>query len=205
MFKGTNVLFRDITLLMVSGLVVLLLIVLPHLNPVKDFDDTEIDSPGDIIVEMFWPYEQAVDIDLWMKTPAGEKAIHYNFKSNQTTSLLRDDRGWINDAFERNDEIAFVRGLQDGEYVVNIHFFGPNVAWNGTSILVKTRVTLRKEDSVRVLYSGEDVLEYSGEEKTVYRFTIEDGVVTQEGTAPMVLARKYLSGRTSRGGGFASP
>ena len=158
---------------------------------------------------MFWRYDIPVDIDLWLKTPEEDKPIYYNHKSNTTASLLRDDQGLIKDAFDRNDEIAFVRGLLDGEYIINIHFFSPGPGWDGEPILVKTRITLRKETSMRMLSLEKNLLVHPKDEYTVYRFTLKDGVVVKESNRPMVLAHKWLSGNPrayrSQGGAFNTP
>ena len=66
--KETNVVFRDIILLTLTGFIAMVILLIPFINPpTKKTDSSQ--PPGNVIVELFWDNERDVDIDLWVKAP----------------------------------------------------------------------------------------------------------------------------------------
>ena len=82
-----------------------------------------------------------------------------------------------------NQEIISFRGLEDGEYVVNIvHYIA-----NGTAPLpVKVKVE-KLNPSVKVVYYETLELNGAGEERTAVRFTLKGAEVINVGNAPKSL------------------
>ena len=64
----SNVVFRDVILLALTGFIFMVVLLLPFVNPPTDNSNTT-DPPGNVIVELFWDNERDVDIDLWVKAP----------------------------------------------------------------------------------------------------------------------------------------
>ena len=139
----------------------------------------EIQSPGQIIVEIIWDPSYDTDVDLWLLGPTGN-AVGYSNKSGTIWDLLRDDLGNPNDPLGLNYENAYTRGVIPGEYCVNLHLYR-NGSKNGAPlpITVKYRVTMvdkqaEKGGGVVLIAEGKGVLEHVGHEITLVRFTIND-------------------------------
>ena len=60
--------FRDVILLALIGFVAMVVILLPHVVPAKKQTEDQ-KAPGNIVVEMHWPSNMPVDVDLWVKAP----------------------------------------------------------------------------------------------------------------------------------------
>ncbi len=113
--------FRDVILLALAGFVMLVLLLLPHLNPRATPQDPT-PRPGNVMVELRWPDELNVDVDLWVQAP-GDVPVGYSNQGGAIFNLLRDDLGHINDATDLNYEFSYSRGVPAGEYTVNLHLY----------------------------------------------------------------------------------
>jgi hypothetical protein len=79
--------------------------------------------PGDIAIEVTWPKEMDVDVDLWVKGPQDQQAVGYSRRADIQSSYVRDDVGLRGDPSDLNYESSFIRGLAPGRYVVNLHLY----------------------------------------------------------------------------------
>ncbi len=162
--------FRDVILLALIGFVAMVIMLLPHVRPVKTETD-EHRAPGNVIVEMQWPNDLAVDVDLWVKAPK-EVPVGYWNQGGKTFNLLRDDLGIEGDATNRNYEVSYSRGIPPGEYVVNVHMYGPLSV--GSKVPVNIVVSIKKPlEDTRQLLATIVHLERHGQEETAYRFRLD--------------------------------
>ena len=116
-----DTIFRDVTLLALSGFISIVILLLPWLN--FQTKDIEIKEPvGSVIFELFWSEKIDADLDLWVQGP-NDSAVGYAQPSGQVFNLLRDDRGLTADHTPLNYEISFTRGILTGEYQANVHLF----------------------------------------------------------------------------------
>jgi len=175
--RTTNTLFRDLILGALGGVMVALLILIFHINPPKENDAEKERSRGNIRVEIIWPQDLNVDIDLWSKAP-GDTPVGYSNLTGVVFNLVRDDLGNYADLSEMNYEVSFSRGIPPGEYIINLHWFSN--AHGATSVPVKVLITMRKDDtesstssSIKVL-SKIVTLNHVTEEVTAIRFKIDD-------------------------------
>lgn len=170
----TNTVYKDMITLVLLGIVTMFIIVLFHINPVGEKNNSEIKQPGNISVELLWPSESKMDIDLWVKAP-GETQIGYSNKDGPTFNLVRDDVGVTNDPVQINYENAFSRGAPAGEYIVNVHLYNANV--EPLPITVRVTVRIRRPDDPdgnETVLVKDVSLSYHKEEVTVFRFTLDD-------------------------------
>ena len=117
----SNTVFRDVTLLALSGFVAIVLLLLPWLN-LKTKQELIKEPVGSVIIELFWPKDIDADLDLWVKGP-NDGPVGYSKPSGMIFNLLRDDRGMTGDYTPLNYEISFTRGITPGEYQANVHLF----------------------------------------------------------------------------------
>jgi len=161
--------FRDMTMLALSGFIIIVLLLLPWLN-IKAQDQATKEPSGSVIVEAFWPEDRDVDVDLWVKAPS-DSAVGYSNMNGYYFNLLRDDRGNLFDRTPINYEISYTRGIAAGDYQANIHLYQTD---GGAPIEVKIIVSVvEPEQRARTAIIKKDViLKKFGQEITVARWTL---------------------------------
>ncbi len=171
--------FRDVILLALLGFVAIVVLLLPHINP-EASDDEEGVSPesGNVVIEIHWPDDLNVDVDLWVKAP-NDVPVGYSNKGGRIFNLLRDDLGHDADVSEDNYEISYSRGIPDGEYLVNVHLYRNVERIYPIPVTVITSVRAENKELKQLLYSEVKLTE-ENEEITVYRFHLdEDGALVE--------------------------
>lgn len=166
--------FRDVVMLALAGFVVIVMLLLPHLNPPVQAAKEEVASPGNVVIEVRWPDVLDTDVDLWVQAP-GDVPVGYSNRGGQVFNLLRDDRGHLHDATKLNYEVSYSRGIPAGEYTVNLHLYTTRT--DLVSAVPATVVVSLKQDSGRAakqILVREITLKRVGEEITVFRFKIDD-------------------------------
>jgi hypothetical protein len=164
--------FRDVIMLALLGFVVLVLLLLPHLNP-KAVADAETKSPGNVVVEIRWPDEQDIDMDLWVQGP-GDRPVGYSNQSGSLFNLLRDDLGSSKDITGLNYESAYSRGVEAGEYTVNVHMYRNSSNSYPVPVAVVVSVKPNSDQSMRELLATKVNLVNVGEELTALRFELTE-------------------------------
>ncbi|TDI59149.1 MAG: hypothetical protein E2O94_03435 [Alphaproteobacteria bacterium] len=161
--------FRDVILLALVGFVAMVILLLPHITVAKkEFEQTKV--PGNVIVEMHWPSNQAVDVDLWVKAP-GQFPVGFWNQGGEIFNLLRDDLGIVGDATDENYEIVYSRGIPQGEYIVNVHMYGPLPP--GVTVPVNVVVSVRKKyDDTNQILKTNIKLTRRNQEETAFRFKL---------------------------------
>lgn len=172
--------FRDVIFLALAGFVAVVLMLLPHLNP-KAKADNDVSSPGNVIVEIRWPDELNVDVDLWVQAP-GDVPVGYSNKGGKIFNLLRDDLGDQADAAKLNYEVSYSRGIPSGEYVVNIHLYRNYTKQMPMPVDIMVSVKPNPQDSARQILSTSVNLKAEGEELTAFRFELDDNGKLRKGS-----------------------
>jgi len=161
--------FRDVILLALIGFVAMVIMLLPHITPKKK-EVEEHRAPGNVIVEIHWPPAMAADVDLWVQAP-DEYPVGFWNQSGPTFNLLRDDLGTEGDATNENYEISYSRGIKPGEYIVNVHMYGPPPLKTGVPVNVVVSVKRKLEDTQQIL-ATEITLTRHSQEETAFRFRL---------------------------------
>ena len=170
--QSHDTVFRDVIFLALAGFVAMVLLLLPHLHPPKEAE-AAIRSPGNVIVEIRWPDDIDADIDLWVEAP-GDTPVGYSNKGGAIFNLLRDDLGQRGDTTELNYEISYSRGVPAGEYTVNVHLYRNSGGYVSIPVTISVSVKANTNESARRLLATELVLENEGEERTAFRFSLDD-------------------------------
>ncbi len=183
--------FRDVILLALIGFVAMVIMLLPHVTPVKKQTE-ELKSPGNVIVEMLWPNNLPFDVDLWVKAPR-EIPVGFWNQGGTTFNLLRDDLGMEGDATDRNYEVSYSRGIPSGEYIVNVHMYGPLPYGMVVPVEIVVSVKTKYEDT-RQLLNTKVELTRRGQEETAFRFRLtEEGDLVPDSVS--TLRRPLITGR----------
>jgi len=179
--SDTSTVFRDVIFIMMLTFLILFLAALVHINPVSKKEDEVAIPPGNIQVDIQWESGLKSDVDLWMKGPTDSRPVGYSNRSGILFNLLRDDLGQIGDTTPLNYENGYTHGVEDGEYIVNVHMYSPRDELPVAVIVVvkygKCHTCRPTEVITRTV-----MLESKGQEITVVRFTIEDGEVVPSKT-----------------------
>ena len=166
--------FRDMILLTLGALFAVAALMFPYLNPKAEAGTAAregVEPPGNVMVEIRWPDAMDADVDLWVQAP-GDVPVGYSNKGGTFFNLLRDDLGLRNDATRLNYEVAFARGVPEGEYTVNLHLYR-NLAGKPVPVTVVASVKAAPAEAARQLLAREVTLAREGQETTVYRFRLD--------------------------------
>ena len=169
--EPSDTVFRDVILLALSGFVAVVLILLPHLHP--PVEAKEAAPPGNVVIEINWPSEIDADVDLWIEAP-GDQPVGYSNKGGKVFNLLRDDLGKFRDLTDVNYEVAYSRGVVEGEYVINLHLYRNKSAILPVPVTVVASVKRSNGANLKRLTSAKVELAYTGEEITVVRFKLTE-------------------------------
>ena len=170
--KETNVVFRDIILLTLTGFIAMVILLIPFINPPTEKTDSS-QPPGNVIVELFWDNERDVDIDLWVKAPE-DIPVGYSNKGGLFFNLLRDDLGKYKDNTPVNYEVSYSRGISEGAYIVNLHLYREDKS-PFEPILAKIVISLIHPDTKerKQILKSKKMLDNVGEELTIFQFTLD--------------------------------
>ena len=183
--------FRDVIMLALIGFVAMVVVLLPHLKKATDAE-SDHRPPGSIVVEMHWPNEMQVDVDLWVRAPDDSPVGFWN-QGSRVFNLLRDDLGLEGDASNRNYEVTYSRGIRPGEYVVNAHMYG--AVPPGQSVPVRVVVSVKRpHGSLRQILASEITLYQRHQEETAFRFHLDDGGRLVKGSVNTLRLRLATAG-----------
>jgi len=181
----SNVAFTDLLFNIVVGLAFLFLLAFILMNPIAK--DKDIEEKSDYIIILTWDDESGDDIDLWMRDPLGN-ILSFKNREDALMHLDRDDLGLSNDKVElpeggyvyvyRNKEVASLRGVHEGEYLVNVHVYNKK-PWKDSSMKPSNiRVELIKLNPYDEVTQAEFIATKKGQEFTAFHFTLDkDGEV----------------------------
>lgn len=180
--ESSGTIFRDVIMLALIGFVAMVVMLLPHLRK-SEVEAQDHKAPGNVIVELHWPNNLEVDVDLWVMGPESTPVGFWNL-GNEVFNLLRDDLGTEGDATNLNYEVAYSRGIPAGEYIVNVHMYGP--VPKGVKVPTTIVVSVRRDfHQTKQILKTEVVLTRKNQEETAFRFRltgegdlIEDSVST---------------------------
>ncbi len=161
--------FRDVLLLALIGFVAMVVMLLPHLAR-KEQKTEEQKAPGNVVVEIHWPGELDADVDLWVQAP-GDVPVGFFNQGSRYFNLLRDDLGREGDVTDKNYEISYSRGIPEGEYIVNVHMYGPLPT--GAAVPVNVVVSVkRRYELLLPIVKTEVLLTRRNQEETATRFRL---------------------------------
>ena len=188
----TNLAFLDLlfnTLLCFAALFSLAFILI---NPSKK--NKTVDAKAEFIITVIWPSEMDDDVDTYVEDPEGN-LIAFNRREQGLMHLDRDDTGLSFDTistsfglveYKENREMVTIRGYVPGEYVVNVHMYTKR-----ENAETPVTIILEKINPYKVVTGRNVVLKVKGDEKTAFRFTVDDeGKVIQTNQLEKGLAKR---------------
>jgi hypothetical protein len=140
-------------------------------------DAGSVDTKAEVLISIQWPDNHPDDVDAVVEDPQGGLVWYHN-RDSGLMHLDRDDRGNLADKITSkgevisnpiNQETVTVRGLQSGEYVINLLHYKSNYQ-EPLPVTVKVE---KLNPSVELIYYGEHFLTGVGDEKTALRFIVD--------------------------------
>ena len=198
-----NLSFLDLlfnTLLCFAALFALSFILI---NPSKQENNVEVKA--EFIITVTWDSFLDNDVDMYVEDPQG-RLVAFMRREEGLMHLDRDDVGKYNDIldtpfgsveYDENREVVTLRGTVPGEYVVNVHMYVR------MSVVTETHVRVQrvKINPFKIGSVKDVVLTDTGDEKTVFRFTVDrEGDVTEMNQLPKILTKKGLPSNPGAGG-----
>ncbi|MEK0083477.1 hypothetical protein [Benzoatithermus flavus] len=171
----SDIVFRDLIMLTLSGFVTVAVLLLPHIgeSKAKSTATETTEPPGNVIIEARWPDDMDVDVDLWVQAP-GDVPVGYSNKGGVVFNLLRDDLGKRADATNMNYEVSYSRGIPAGEYTINVHLYRNTARAGSIPVTVVASVKRSTQESARQILASKVDLTREGQEQTVFRFRLND-------------------------------
>ena len=131
-----------------------------------------------VIYQIAMTWEGNADIDLWAQDPKGRRcgfncreggdgslfSLNRDCLGAQTTELNSDTGKTV----PINEELISIRGIFEGEYIVNVHAYN----LKDSQIPVKIKVKLIKMKPYKVVVEKEIGMTATGQEHTMFRFTV---------------------------------
>lgn len=170
----SDIVFRDLILLMLTGFVTVAVLMLAHINPkAAAARATDTAPPGNVLVEATWPPGMDSDVDLWVQAP-GDMPVGYSNKGGAVFNLLRDDLGQQLDLSGLNYESSYSRGIVPGEYTVNLHLYRNRAGYPDVPVTVIVSTKPTSADPARQVLMSKVDLTREGQERTVFRFRLSE-------------------------------
>lgn len=158
---------KDLFMNCMAFCLLILILILPFIRDPQTPVPPTVPPPGNLAVMIAW-VPGPIDVDLWLTGPGQDIATGYSHKGGKLISLLRDDRGIINDASPVNVENAFARETPSGEYAINVHCF----ACSGPTVVYVEVALGRSAAGMSLVFKGSVEIRPK-EERTVIRFRLD--------------------------------
>ena len=163
-------------------------------------EEGNINTKAEVLISVQWPDEHPDDVDAVVEDPQG-KLVWYHNRDSGLMHLDRDDRGNLADNINIkgdvvsspiNQETVTVRGLQSGEYVINLLHYKSNFK-EPLPVTVKVE---KLNTTVELIYYGQHFLNGVGDEITALRFLVNgDKEVAEINQLPKRLLTKALGSK----------
>ena len=163
-------------------------------------EEGNINTKAEVLISVQWPNEHPDDVDAVVEDPQG-KLVWYHNRDSGLMHLDRDDRGNLADNINIkgdvvsspiNQETVTVRGLQSGEYVINLLHYKSNFK-EPLPVTVKVE---KLNPTVELIYYGQHFLNGVGDEITALRFLVNgDKEVAEINQLPKKLLTKALGSK----------
>ena len=167
--------FTDLLFNALLGFAFMFAIAFMLINSSEETGNTR--SNAEILISVQWPDDHPDDVDAIVEDPQGSLVWYHN-RDSGLMHLDRDDRGNLADNLNINGEVVSnpinqetitVRGLQSGEYIINLLHYKSNFK-EPLPVTVKVE---KLNPSVELVYYGEHFLNGVGDEMTALRFYVD--------------------------------
>jgi hypothetical protein len=200
-FPGIATVDVCINLVLVFAVLLRLSIVMANAEQQKNHQTTH----AAFLVKINWPSESKDDVDLYVSDPLNQ-IVYFRQKQIGLMSLDRDDTGREQNMVtlpdgrvvqsQFNEEQVNIRGIVEGEYVVNLHMYRKS-----DDLPTKVEVALFKSGAGGDMEIHKQMVSLTTEreEETAFRFTLtKDGGVVDVNRLPKHFVDRLQSTRSEQ-------
>jgi hypothetical protein len=171
---STNISMNDLLWDMLLAFISLFVLTFAMMAQSKQVKSTEL--KGEFLIIMSWQNDHDDDMDIYVEDPNGS-LVMFRRREDGLMHLDRDDLGAQNDIintplgkieYKDNREIVTIRGLSSGEFSVSCHAFNKRSTEPTT-----VNISVEKINPYSVIATKSVVMEKTGEEKMLVRFTVD--------------------------------
>ena len=125
---NTNLSMLDLLFLVCLGFSALFILSYVQIKEKNTKSKHDIEIKAEFIITVTWQSDQDCDVDTYVQDP-NENLVFFKSRESGLMHLDRDDLGYKNDSinnqlqYNENREVVTLRGISEGEYVVNVHMF----------------------------------------------------------------------------------
>ena len=179
--------FIDLLFNILLGFAFLFIIAFLLIKPEAKKKDFE--RRAEFVVVMEWDNDASGDIDLYVEDPTS-KQVSFRYHNHNYMHLDKDDLGAMNDTVVNADgsistvkinrEVVTIRGIIEGEYVINGHYYSERSfdKINPKKPALTVKVELHKVNPYSIMWAGEKKFTHKGQEETFLRFRLDkDGKI----------------------------
>ena len=168
-----NTSFLDILFNFLLATVILLVIAVSFIITEQNKADIKVNA--EFVITLEWDHDQDNDIDVWIEDPDGS-LLWYRDQKVGVMHGDRDDKGWSDDIYingeiiKINQEIITFRGIIEGEWIINIHFYRIGIRprdKEGSTIKISL---IKLNPKATIIFKKEYRMETYWEQITVARF-----------------------------------
>ena len=171
--------------LLLAFLCIFLVIMIPFLLLPHEEKKTEAEGivMGSLCVEISWPNERNIDIDLWGHSPKADYVVGWTNMHSPHLNLYRDVVGFKGNPVHQNLEVMCSQDVPVGEWVFNIHYFSNHEIGLETLTNTDDRLAVPVTMIVRLktvgsqkdkIFQGTYTLNTQGQEKTMFSFVVNE-------------------------------
>lgn len=166
--------FIDLLFLCLFGVTFLFFLAFLLITP--PIDDQRKKPKAEFLITLTWNGQTNDDVDLWVQNPAGD-VMFFRQMNIGLMHLDHDDIGWTRDTIVSggqriikyvNQEIATIRGIIPGEWIINIHMYAKRY---GSAATINVRVD-KLNPRFTTIVDKDYVMMSRGEEITVTRMVM---------------------------------
>ena len=174
--------FTDMLFNILLGFAFLFIIAFLLIKPEAKKEDFE--RRAEFVVVMEWDEDAHGDIDLYVEDPTG-KQVSFRYHNHNFMHLDKDDLGAMNDTVVNADgsistvkinrEVVTIRGIIEGEYVINGHYYSLRSydKIKPKKPVITVKVELHKVNPYSIMWVGEKLFNHRGQEETFLRFRLD--------------------------------
>jgi hypothetical protein len=168
--------FIDLSMNLMLGFACLFILLLAILRTEEIPTETNMISPGHLLIKVTWDSKQDIDIDTWIKSTDPKALISFKNPESGVMFLDQDDTGMASDAYTVingksdyiavNQETSYIKYTGANRYTVNLHLYSyrdqPPV-----EVLVEL---VQTQPTYSVIHQIKVTLTEKGEQRTAFVF-----------------------------------
>lgn len=192
---NTNLSMLDLLFLICLGFAALFILSYVQIKEKNTKSKHDIEIKAEFIITVTWPSDQDCDVDTYVQD-SNENLVFFKSRESGLMHLDRDDLGYKNDSINNqlqhneNREVVTLRGISEGEYVVNVHMFNKRKVEHTTPVTVR----LEKINPYKSIIINTVELQNTSDEKTAFRFSLDkNGNVIDTNKNSKTLANQEIS------------